>query len=108
MKLAVGELQLRTPRMVLLGLSIISRMFCVGAGAAHYSKAVWGDPWQPSAWLLSLLFLLLAFLPNPGGLKTGFKSLVKPKTGFFLFWMLFFVVSHLWNFRTAPWNGDAL
>jgi len=21
---------------------------------------------------------------------------------------LFFVISHLWNFRTAPWNGDAL
>jgi hypothetical protein len=39
---------------------------------------------------------------------TGFKSLIKPKTAFFLFWILFFVVSHLWNFRTAPWNGDAL
>ena len=34
--------------------------------------------------------------------------MVKPKTAFFLFWVLFFVVSHLWNFRTAPWNGNAL
>jgi hypothetical protein len=34
--------------------------------------------------------------------------LIKPKTAFFLFWILFFVVSHLWNFRTAPWNGNGL
>ncbi len=53
-------------------------------------------------------FLLVAFLPNPHHLATGFKSLIRPKTAFFLFWILFFVVSHLWNFRTAPWNGDAL
>jgi sugar lactone lactonase YvrE len=34
--------------------------------------------------------------------------LANPKAAFFLFWILFFVISHLWNFRTAPWNGDAL
>src|SRR6266700_2529057 len=67
-----------------------------------------GDPWQPTGWLLSMLFLFCAFLPAPCGLVTGFKSLLKPKTAFFLFCILFFVVSHLWNFRTAPWNGDAL
>jgi DNA-binding beta-propeller fold protein YncE len=55
-----------------------------------------------------MFFLLCAFLVDPRGLATGFKSLVKPKTAFFLFWILFFVVSHLWNFGTAPWNGDAL
>jgi len=81
---------------------------CAWAGAAHYLKLAWGDPWQPIGWLLSMFFLLCAFLPAPRGLATGFKSLIKPKTAFFLFWILFFVVSHLWNFRTAPWNGDAL
>ncbi|PYI72407.1 MAG: hypothetical protein DMF02_03720 [Verrucomicrobia bacterium] len=75
---------------------------------AHYRKAAWGDPWQPIGWLLGMLFLLLAFSPSPAGLATGFRSLVKPKTAFFLFWILFFILSHLWNFRTAPWNGDAL
>jgi DNA-binding beta-propeller fold protein YncE len=55
-----------------------------------------------------MLFLLSAFLPGQYGLTNGFKSLIKPKTAFFLFWILFFVVSHLWNFRTAPWNGDGL
>src|SRR5206468_10897762 len=45
---------------------------------------------------------------DPRGLATGFKSLIKPTTAFFLFWILFFIVSHLWNFRTSPWNGNAL
>ena len=108
MKLALGKSQLLTPRIVLLGLSIISLVICAWAGAAHYRKAPWGDPWQPIGWLLSMLFLLCAFLPDPRGLATGFRSLIKPKTAFFLFWILFFVVSHLWNFRTAPWNGNAL
>src|SRR5947207_11375332 len=55
-----------------------------------------------------MLFLLAAFFPGRERPATGFKSLIKLKTAFFLFWVLFFVVSHLWNFRMAPWNGDAL
>src|SRR5437899_3691327 len=55
-----------------------------------------------------MFFLVLAFSPSPAGLATGFRSLIKLKTAFFLFWILFFILSHLWNFRTAPWNGDAL
>jgi hypothetical protein len=108
MKLAQGKSLLLTPRIVPLGLSIISLVLCAWAGAAHYRKLAWGDPWQPIGWLLSMFFLLCAFLPEPRGLATGFRSLIKPKTAFFLFWILFFVVSHLWNFRTAPWNGDSL
>jgi len=92
----------------LLGLSFIAILICAWAGAAHYRKAAWGDPWQPIGWLLGMLFLLAAFLAGRERTATGFKSLIKPKTAFFLFWILFFVVSHLWNFRTAPWNGDAL
>jgi len=55
-----------------------------------------------------MAFLVFAFLPGPRDLTAGFKSLVKAKTAFFLFWVLFFVVSHLWNFPTAPWNGNGL
>src|SRR5438128_3010787 len=108
MKLALGKSRLLTPRILLLGLSFVSLAICAWAGAANYRKAPWGDPWQPIGWLLSMGFLLVAFLPSPHHLATGFKSLIKPKPAFFLFWILFFVVSHLWNFRTAPWNGDAL
>ena len=55
-----------------------------------------------------MVFLLLACLPGPSELRANFKSVIKPKTAFFVFWILFFVVAHLWNLRTAPWNGDGL
>jgi hypothetical protein len=55
-----------------------------------------------------MLFLLAAFTASPRELAGRFKSLANPKAPFFLFWISFFVISHLWNFRTAPWNGDAL
>ena len=55
-----------------------------------------------------MLFLLLAFLPSRREMAATSKALIKPKPAFFLFWILFFTVSHLWNFRTAPWNGNAL
>jgi DNA-binding beta-propeller fold protein YncE len=132
MKLGPGKSQLLTPRNILVGLSVISLVICAWGGAAHYQQAAsqqsvdaarqalegyrdashtkppWGDPWQPIGWLLSMLFLLAAFFPGRERIATGFKSLLKVKSAFFLFWILFFVVSHLWNFRTAPWNGDAL
>ncbi len=108
MELAHGKSRLFTTRPLLLALSVISLVVCVVGATAHYRKASWGDPWQPIGWLLSMLFLLAAFTPSPRQLPGGFKSLVSRKAAFFLFWVLFFVVSHLWNFRTAPWNGDAL
>jgi DNA-binding beta-propeller fold protein YncE len=55
-----------------------------------------------------MLFLLLAFIPRPHEVTVDLRSLIKPKAAFFLLWALFFVVSHLWNFRTAPWNGNGL
>jgi hypothetical protein len=100
--------RLLTPRTVLLGLSFIAMVICALAGAAHYRKVAWADPWQPLGWLLGMFFLLLAFLPAPRELIVSLKALIRPKPAFFLFWILFFIVSHLWNFRTAPWNGDAL
>jgi hypothetical protein len=108
MELSQKERRFCIPRIVLLGLSFVSLVICAVGATAHYLKWAWTNPWQPIGWLLSMLFLLCAFLPDPRGLATGFRSLIKPKTAFFLFWILFFVVSHLWNFRTAPWNGDSL
>jgi hypothetical protein len=97
-----------TPRTLFVGLSFISLVICVLSGVAHYRKAGWGDSWHPIGWLLSIAFLVLAFLPGQHSLTAGFKSLIKPKTAFFFFWLLFFIISHLWNFRTAPWNGNGL
>jgi DNA-binding beta-propeller fold protein YncE len=100
--------QLGTPRILLLGLSFASTVICAVAAAAHYLKSPWGSVWQPIGWLLSMLFLVLAFLPGPRELVAGLKASAKARTALLLFWILFFVVSHLWNFRTAPWNGNAL
>jgi hypothetical protein len=100
--------QLGTPRILLLGLSFASTVTCAFAAAAHYRKSPWGSVWQPIGWLLSMLFVMLAFLPGRRELAASLKASIKPRTAFFLFWILFFVVSHLWNFRTAPWNGNAL
>ena len=108
MDLSDAKSRLLMPRTLLLGLSFVAIVICAWAGAAHYRNATWGDAWQPVGWLLGMLFLLAAFLPGRDGLATGFRFLIKPKTAFFVFWVLFFIVSHLWNFRTAPWNGNAL
>jgi sugar lactone lactonase YvrE len=83
-------------------------VLCALGATAHYLKWALGNPWQPVGWLLSMVFLLLAFLPEPSELGANFKSVIKPKTAFFVFWILFFVLAHLWNFRTAPWNGDGI
>ena len=95
-------------RLLFLSLSAVSLVLCALGATAHYLKWAFGNPWQLVGWLLSMAFLLLAFLPGPGELRTNFKSVIKPKTAFFVFWILFFVVAHLWNFRTAPWNGDGI
>ena len=108
MDLSQEKARFLTPRILLVGLSFISLVICALSGAAHYRKAGWGDSWHPIGWLLSMAFLLFAFLPGKRDMTAGFKSLVKPKAAFFLFWLLFFVISHLWNFRTAPWNGNGL
>ena len=97
-----------TPRTLLVGLSFVSLVICVLSGVAHYRKAGWRDSWHPIGWLLSMAFLVFAFAPRQRDLTAAFKSLVKPKTAFFLFWALFFVLAHLWNLRTAPWNGDGI
>src|ERR1051326_6067498 len=108
MKLAFEKSRLLTSRSILLVFSVVSLVICALAGAAHYRNPGWGDLWQPVGWLLSMLFLLAALFAGRERCATDFKVLLRPKTAFFLFWILFFVVSHLWNFRSAPWNGNAL
>ena len=77
MELSQRKSRLFTSRVLLLGFSVISLLIGAWAGAAHYRKLAWGDPWQPIGWLLSMFFLLCAFLPDSRGLATGLKSLDK-------------------------------
>ena len=108
MDVSQGQRGLSTPRILFLGLSFVSLAICSYCTASHYLKWNWGNPGQPIGWLLSMFFLLLAFSPRPRQVAAGLKSAITPKAAFFVFWFLVFVFSHLWNFNTAPWNGNAL
>src|SRR6266480_820480 len=108
MNLSWPESRFSTPRILFLGLSFVSLVACGSGAAAHYLRWGWGNPWQPVGWLLSMLFLLLAFSPPPREIAAGLKSVSRFKTAFFIFWILVFTVSHLWNFRIAPWNGNGV
>jgi hypothetical protein len=108
LNLAQRKPRLPTARALFLGSSFVAIVVCACGGVAHYQKSAWGDVSQPIGWLLGMFFSMLAFLPGPHELGGTLKTFIKPKTAFFLFWILFFIVSHLWNFRTAPWNGNAL
>src|ERR1051325_6673069 len=95
-------------QVLLLGLSVISLLVCAVGDILHYRKIAPGNPGQVTGWLLSMLFLLLAFSPRPRDITRRFRALLNPKTAFLIFWILVFTSSRLWRFRTAPWNGNAL
>src|SRR5437763_547239 len=95
-------------RLLFLGLSAISVLVCATGACLHYLKRAWGNPAHPVGWVLSMLFLLLAFSPSPRQIAASLKSSLNAKTGFFIFWIAFFVASHLWHFSRAPWNGNGL
>ena len=108
MELTAKKRGLSTTRILLLSLSFLNIVICSLGATAHYLKWAWGNPWQPVGWLLSMLFLLLAFAPRPQEMAADLKSLINLRTAFFLFWIAVFTGSHLWNFNTAPWNGNGL
>jgi hypothetical protein len=108
MRLSQVKRGFSTPRVLLLSLSFASVVICALGATAHYLKWAWGNPWQLIGWLFGMFFLLLAFSPPPLEIAKSVKALIKPKAAFFIFWVLVFTVSHLWNFHTAPWNGNAL
>ena len=101
-------LSLSKPRIWFLCLSVVSLVVCAIGGDLHYAKWAWGNLGQPGGWLLSMLFLLLAFSPPPREVLRNVRGSLNWKTAFFVFWILVFTGSRLWSFRTAPWNGDAL
>lgn len=108
MELSQKERRFYVTKIVLLGLSFVSLIICTVGGTAHYLKWGWGNYAQSIGWLLAMLFLLLALAPQPQQIPGRLKSLINPRTVLFLFWVAVFVVSHLWNFKTAPWNGNGL
>src|SRR6267378_8576244 len=95
-------------RLLFLSLSVVSLVLCALGATAHYLKWVLGNPWQPAGWLLAMFFLLLAFAPQPRQIASSLQSLITPKAALMAVLLLLFAVAHLWNLRTAPWNGDGI
>ena len=108
MDLAQQERRLNAARLSFLLLSSVGLMLCAGGAVFHYRKWAWGNVAQPFGWLFSMLCLLLAFSPPPHEVTARLRSWINPKTAFFAFWFLVFLVSRLWHFKTAPWNGNGL
>lgn len=99
---------LTASRILLLGLSFASVLICAWCTVAHYQKWAWGNRGQLAGWLAGMFLLQLAFAPPPRQIVTSLRACLSPRTAFFAFWILVFVGSRLWSFRTAPWNGDGL
>ena len=89
-------------------LFVLSGLACLMATSLHYTNTYPGNPVTWAGWLLSVVFLLLTYSPTLQDVKEWLKSL----NSLFLWVMVslavFFVVSHLWNFSTAPWNQHGL
>jgi hypothetical protein len=97
-----------TARLWLLLLSVVSVVACAAGAACHYRKWAWGNFAHPTGWLLSMLFLVLAFAPAPRQAVARVKSALNARAVFFAAWVLVFTISRLWHFKTAPWNGNGL
>src|SRR4051794_26581824 len=90
-----------TARRWLLLLSMVGAIVCAGGAACHYRKWAWGNLAHPIGWLLSMLFLFLAFAPAPRQAIARVMSALNARTAFFAAWVLIFTISRLWHFKTA-------
>lgn len=95
-------------RLIFLVFSAVSVVACAVGATLHYTKRAWANPFHLAGWLLAMLFLVLALGPRPTRIIASLRSSLNARTGFFVFWILFFTATHLWHFNRAPWNGDGL
>src|SRR3954470_21334435 len=97
-------------RRLFFGLFALSAIVCVVATSFHYTRKYPGNPFTWLAWLSCLAFLLATYCPSRQEVKQWAASLWDDKRFLwvFVFLGLLFVVSHIWNFKTAPWNQNGL
>ena len=89
-------------------LFILSGLACLIATSLHYTKTYPANPVTWAGWLLSMVFLLLTYFPTSREVKDWLQSLNSLLPLVFVLLAVFFVVSHLWNFSTAPWNENGI
>jgi hypothetical protein len=89
----------------------VSAIGCATATILHFNHKYPGNPFLWAAWVLSIIFLLATYFPESRELKEWASSLWWGNRFFlsvFAGLALLFVVCHVWNFKTAPWNQNGL
>ncbi|MBN1411621.1 MAG: glycosyltransferase family 39 protein [Spirochaetales bacterium] len=128
MKLAILEFIVKSfPRLlkdkvrfILICLSVFFALVCILATILHYTNAAYGNIFTWLAWLLSMAFLCTGLgwhrVKNIYKVTIGkvFSGIKKRASGnsktirIFLYLIVIFVFSHVWNWQTAPWNENGL
>jgi hypothetical protein len=87
-----------------------STIACAVATSLHYTRKYPGNPVTWVAFLLSLFFVLAAYFPSRAEIRTWATALWEDKRFLRIFGILalVFIVSHIWNFKPAPWNQNGL
>jgi hypothetical protein len=91
-------------------LFVLSSVACAIATSLHFTGKFRGNPITWMAWVLSLVFLLATYFPSAQGIRQWAAALWTEKRFLRVFCILalVFVVTHIWNFKTAPWNQNGL
>ncbi len=89
-------------------LALLSSIICLVSSILHYTHRYYGNPVTWISWLTGLLFLFIAVCPSREKIRQ--KLAVIPNKTTYIFGALaaFFILSHFWNFSTAPWNQNGL
>jgi hypothetical protein len=91
-------------------LFIASSIACAIATSLHYTRKYPGNPITWLAFLACLFFLIAAYFPGRREVREWAAALWDDKRFLRIFGVLalVFIVSHIWNFKTAPWNQNGL
>jgi hypothetical protein len=98
-------------RRTYFGLFALSAIGCAIATILHFNHKYPGNPFLWAPWVLSIIFLLATYFPESREPKQWVSSLWSRDKLFLPVFgglALLFVVCHVWNFKTAPWNQNGL
>lgn len=96
-------------KVILFTIAVISALACAIASILHYTNRFYGNPVTSAGWISSMIFLLITFLPTvTRRIKSKLHSVMNTGMIIFTALSLFFFLTHLWNFTTAPWNQNGL
>jgi hypothetical protein len=95
---------------VSFGLFVLTSVACLIATGLQYTGKYPGNPVTWLAWLFCLFFLLATYFPSRLEIKEWAESLWSDTRFVRVFAILavIFLVTHVWNFKTAPWNQNGL